>query len=570
MKISNIAELKTRRGTTGSNVNVLGYYSSGDGGGGEFYWDNTSIETDNGGTIIKVTALATGRWKRIFSQEVNVKWFGAKGDNVFDDTIAFQKAIDSFNNILIPRGAYIITDTINVTSSQKNIYGVPSSYLGYSNSNIYAKINNKPIFHFQETASYCSFRYINLRGFSGFSPKHGVFAGSLTRTGDVTGILQTTIDNCLFGENIQVGVYFSGSFLGKIENSDFHGTATGVMLSDWCNDVRIYNNHFHTFATGIIVKFQNTGNSITSGLVNGNLYINQNMFEAISDTNGYLIDISAANTSYVCDNLTGSGGKIRIKHEVTDDYISGITLNDNKIYGTNAEIVIDSQSRTLQDSRGLVLSGNTVDKISLISFGKIRGELPYEQCKTIALSSGGYIEKLKQDGVLSYDKINSSNLITKYNFNDGLSTGWTAFSESLSTFDSNLDGPYTNNNFPLNIISKSLYYLFVYRTGGAGMVGLKYTSTVKENTIYTVAVHFYLSGSVGDYTKLEINNPSNVLLGSALGYNLNSGHYISYITFDSLNNTSITFSIKGNFDNSLKLGSMSMNYGYTQNKGINI
>jgi len=94
MKISNIAELKTRRGTTGSNVNVLGYYSSGDGGGGEFYWDNSSTETDNGGTIIKVTALTTGRWKRIIDKShINVLWFGAVNGTT-DSIVAINKSIE--------------------------------------------------------------------------------------------------------------------------------------------------------------------------------------------------------------------------------------------------------------------------------------------------------------------------------------------------------------------------------------------------------------------------------------------------------------------------------------------
>jgi len=570
IKVKNIAELKTRKGTPESVVEVLGYYTEGDGGGGSFYWNNTSTETDNGGTIFQVTSVATGRWKRIYDKEVSVRWFGAKGDNVNDDTVSFQKAIDTYTNVLIPPGAYILTDTINITNVLQNIYGVESSYLGYSTANIYAKLNDKPVFYFRESASYGSFKHINVRGFSGYSPKYGLFAGSLTRTGSVIGILQTTIDSCLFGENLQTGVYFSGSFLGKIENCDFHGSTIGIVLSDWCNDVRVYNNHFHTFTTGIVVKYQNLGNTISNGIPNGNIYINQNMFEAISSTTGYLIDISAANTSYITNNLTGSGGKIRIKYEITDDYISGITLNNNKIYGNNSEIIIDSQSRTLQDSRGFIISENIVDKITLTSFGKIRGENLYEQTKSLIISKGGYIEKLKSDGVLSLTKLASSNLITKYNFSDSTSTGWTSFSEGGSTFDSNIDGPYTNNNFPLNKISKSNYYYFVYRTGGSGVVGVKYTVSTITNTIYTVAVHFYLSGNVGGYTDLEITDSSNNTIGKVSAYNLETGHYIGYITFDSLNNTSINLVIKGNFDNALKLGSASMNYGFTQNKGINI
>jgi len=122
MKINNIAELKTRRGTTGSNVNVLGYYSSGDGGGGEFYWDNTSIETDNGGTIIKVTALTTGRWKRIINSGfVSINQFGAKPHNSFDNTTFISNAIlfSVLNGYTVTgrSGNYNISDTITKSES---------------------------------------------------------------------------------------------------------------------------------------------------------------------------------------------------------------------------------------------------------------------------------------------------------------------------------------------------------------------------------------------------------------------------------------------------------------------
>jgi hypothetical protein len=82
--------------TDNDSITVLGYYAEGDGGGGTFYWDATSTETDNGGTVIKATSVTTGRWMRVFSGAVNVKWFGALLDGSVED-VAFTKA-DTFSN----------------------------------------------------------------------------------------------------------------------------------------------------------------------------------------------------------------------------------------------------------------------------------------------------------------------------------------------------------------------------------------------------------------------------------------------------------------------------------------
>lgn len=82
-----------------------------------------SVYTVNGGTVF--AKLGGGFWVRQFSGAVNVKWFGAKGDGVTDDTLAIQNALNIFGyiadtnyptkrrSIVFPNGVYKVT-SINV------------------------------------------------------------------------------------------------------------------------------------------------------------------------------------------------------------------------------------------------------------------------------------------------------------------------------------------------------------------------------------------------------------------------------------------------------------------------
>lgn len=114
--VATIADLKALTPPSSGSplVYVRSYSTDGDGGDGHFRWDATSTATDNGGTIIAPNAGGTGRWKRQFSGVVNVRWFGAVGDGVTDDTAAIQAAINlGAGQVFIPPSSnstnYIIT-----------------------------------------------------------------------------------------------------------------------------------------------------------------------------------------------------------------------------------------------------------------------------------------------------------------------------------------------------------------------------------------------------------------------------------------------------------------------------
>jgi hypothetical protein len=84
---------------------------------GFFEWRPNSSADDNGGTVIKPNAVAAqskGRWHRVFDGAISVKWFGAKGDGVANDSTAIRNALNAAagKTVYVPSGAYNIASTL--------------------------------------------------------------------------------------------------------------------------------------------------------------------------------------------------------------------------------------------------------------------------------------------------------------------------------------------------------------------------------------------------------------------------------------------------------------------------
>lgn len=103
-------------------VTVEGYSAVGDQGGGTFTWLAGDSTTANDGIYVQCTSGPAGRYKRMYSGELNVKWFGAKGDNSTNDYAALQATINAaatFVNgatVFFPEGVYLKNATLNITT----------------------------------------------------------------------------------------------------------------------------------------------------------------------------------------------------------------------------------------------------------------------------------------------------------------------------------------------------------------------------------------------------------------------------------------------------------------------
>lgn len=175
---------------------TLGYYSAGDGGGANYYWDEESTATDDGGSVIKITSVTTGRFILKFSQDVGLKQFGCKGDwngsSGTDDTVAFQNAIDFIGvagasypaKLTANYGAFKITDTLDF--SGWSAYYIPYVLDMSGTSIIAVGLNAKPALKFVSTEN-LTIRNLNLDSSGGTNDAGILIDGtaSLTQGSDV-------------------------------------------------------------------------------------------------------------------------------------------------------------------------------------------------------------------------------------------------------------------------------------------------------------------------------------------------------------------------------------------------
>ena len=89
----------------GEVVTLNGYYTAGDGAG-----HKRIIANEDDGSGVQ---LNNKLWANIVHNgEVNISWFGAKGDGVTDDTEMFQKALNYSKNVIIPTKTYYLEEIL--------------------------------------------------------------------------------------------------------------------------------------------------------------------------------------------------------------------------------------------------------------------------------------------------------------------------------------------------------------------------------------------------------------------------------------------------------------------------
>ncbi|MCT1227922.1 DUF2479 domain-containing protein [Lactococcus lactis] len=264
---------------------------------------------------------------------VNVKWFGAKGDGVTDDTLSIQSAINTGLSVFLPPGKYNVKELKGFASGQ--------IIQGISKVESWGEKNTQNITLLNGIGSSDNYVIKNNVWGDGILPnaitvKNLSIEGNKKTNGILVGNSSTIegvkVQNCINGlSNIKVS---------NVMNCQINGCTNGVMTAV---DSKITNNFFYYNEVGI--NFDNSNdNSIVNNKIEWNgigISLTKATFNLISNN---IIDRNTTYGIYTSNttNTTISGNQFE-RNLTNHLYIHGSTFNisSNSFFRKNSE---DNQS----------------------------------------------------------------------------------------------------------------------------------------------------------------------------------------------------------------------------------
>lgn len=353
------------------------------------------------GIYVKATAIASsvGAWVRVFASEINVKWFGAKGDLSQDDQPAVQCAVNvaAGRQIVAPVGQYRMNSTVSYTgiinlrgdgngagpgpASQSNS-NVTQFIAYFSAADMFAVTSNYPSI-FRDFQVNCTpanrpmtaGSAIHISGPVGStnatSKVENVSATNFYRGVTLTRPAYPTVTGCYFDTWVGAGIYAETSSGvegsgGFIHHNEFFGTSGstsqgGCIVSE-VGYILISNNWLLGAAFGVNVTAKN--HDVGAPRIYNNVLENQGTTSIVLQTQ----DGSKMSMALIAHNefsnvsfVTSFDSSIK-----TVDYSSGTDwLDDVLIQGNVHRHSLDANARYiwLQSGRNVVVADEQLENL---------------------------------------------------------------------------------------------------------------------------------------------------------------------------------------------------------------
>lgn len=491
-----IEEIQKLALKVGDIVEVLGYYQAGDGAGHK----RVIASEDDGSGVL----LDNGLYANIIHNgEVNVSWFGAKGDNQTDDFDFFEKAIKIANVINIPSGKFILSKPLQTNGKTIIGCGGLKTYLVFSNTDGVIINKNKT----------------NIRDFSIFYNEiNNVESfGLKCATADSHTYMNTIRNIIIWNSYIGIGSFekaIFSSIFSNVEIRNFSKTGISFLAQDFGYTGSIFENiyiqnseqpkkllksaiHLNGMGDSIFNQINIENISCENFIFVGackNISFNGVHFEkahcitpSISSTSLFRVSqsiISVNGMSYVFSDID-TGKDINIFYSNKDNiinvngiYINNITkikssniylFNDENSTKSSAEILsYDNQSSLTLQLKGDNVLNNFNDVISKTKKIKLLNKATFEECiehyneigycddgfltpsttTGFTISSIGHYNHIIGRGdvgttIISTPRSSSKNIYIKKKIGDNLWTDWRIiqFTDTTTT----LNTPYYIN-----------------------------------------------------------------------------------------------------------------------------
>lgn len=263
----------------GYHVKTKGYYSANDGGHGDYIIVNDDTLVADNGLIHNLTNGLKA--KLIVNSIINVKNYGAKGDDISDDTNAIQSCIDNNPNrtIFFPKGIYLISNSIYTSADNDKAvciklddYAVIKASSNYDSEKAMICLGGK------DYNNYFLYNNFSNYGFEGGTIDCNSIANGISIQNAVqTYIKNTKINHCpLIGIDVVNGAN-NNSADALVSNCIIIGTnntqAIGLNVSASDNlfeNIRIFHCKYGVYITGGANHFNNIHCLATTNDINEN------------------------------------------------------------------------------------------------------------------------------------------------------------------------------------------------------------------------------------------------------------------------------------------------------------
>jgi hypothetical protein len=299
-----------------------------------------------------------------FMDYVNVKDFGAVGDGVSDDSVAFQNALDTGNDIYVPSGTYLVS---GVNWDQKNnIYGnhnrtviknnVDDTYIfitGIQNWN-FKSINNLTLKGKDDTLTTNGFKFGNNDAFAGRVIFNNInFINFNKAVFKESGNIGNRINQCTFEKanyhwyaedsttevTMHAGCdYFEGCHFSKAQKASIYysNNTDGIGQITFNNCIQENNNGFCIFIndylknqiSGITLNshWMESNHSSSTVNINGNDYtpfdIYLNNINQFFVENTFVNNIKAINSTINLNKCRVDGANLERSFDLTNTRIN--------------------------------------------------------------------------------------------------------------------------------------------------------------------------------------------------------------------------------------------------------